>query len=65
MEYHFVIECSMYIEQRKYIPVYFWKRPSMPKVVNLITTINANHLRKLGIFFLFIKLLNIDQRYYI
>ena len=50
-EYHFVIECSMYIELRKkYIPVYYWKRPSMHKFVNLINSTKANHLRKLGTF---------------
>ena len=31
---------------RAYIPVYYWKRASMHKIVNS----NATHLRKLGIF---------------
>ena len=36
-EYHFVIECSLYKELRdKYIPKYYWLRPSMFKFVQLM-----------------------------
>lgn len=50
-EYHFIIECQMYKELRKkYISKYYWHRPSMFKFVELITTSNANILRKLGTY---------------
>ena len=50
-EYHFIIECKLYSDLRiKYIPKYYWKRPSMNKFVELLNSNNVNHLRKLGIF---------------
>ena len=42
-EYHFVIECVLYLDLRKrYISPYFWKRPSMYKFVDLINSTNVN-----------------------
>ena len=48
-EYHFVIECFLYLDLRKrYIPPYFWKRPNMYKFVDLINSTNVNCMRKLS-----------------
>lgn len=48
-EFHFIIECQMFKELReRYIPKYYWHRPSMFKFVELITTTKASLLRKLG-----------------
>ena len=35
-EYHFVLECSVYLELRKkYISKYFWKRPKHVQILRL------------------------------
>lgn len=50
-EYHFIIECQLYIELRKlYISKYYWERPSMFKFIELIKSTNGNRIRKLGVF---------------
>ena len=50
-EYHFVLECNVYAELRyKYIPKYYWKRPSMYKFVELLNTTNMKILRNLSIY---------------
>ena len=50
-EYHFVLECSIYTELRnKYIPKYFWRRPSMFKFIELMNTSNMKILRNQSIF---------------
>lgn len=50
-EYHFVLECSVYLDLRKkYISRYFWKRPNMYKFVELINSPNTSCLRKLCIY---------------
>lgn len=50
-EYHFVIECPVYIDLRKqYIPQYYWRRPSMFKFVELVNSTNRNCIRKLCVF---------------
>ena len=50
-EYHFVIECSRYVDLRNnYIAKYYWKKPSMYKCVELINSTNMNCLRKLSLF---------------
>lgn len=50
-EYHFVLECRLYNDLRiRYIPPYFWKRPSMFKFVELLNSSNTNYLRRLGTF---------------
>ena len=48
-EFHFVIECPMYLELRKrYISKYYWRRPSMFKFIELINSSNTNCIRKLS-----------------
>ncbi|MCG8093252.1 MAG: hypothetical protein JAZ17_06420 [Candidatus Thiodiazotropha endolucinida] len=50
-EYHFVLECPLYVELRqKYISKYYWNRPSMMKFVDLINTTNQIYIRKLCVF---------------
>ena len=50
-EYHFVLECSVYLELRKkYISKYFWKRPNMFKFIDLINSSNTSCIRKLCTF---------------
>ena len=45
-EYHFIFECNRYTELRKkYIPKYYWNRPSMFKLIELL-----NMLRNIIIF---------------
>ena len=53
-EYHFVIECSLlYKELRdKYIPKYYWVRPSMFKFVQLMKCDKEKVIRKLGTYIL-------------
>ena len=47
-EFHFVIECPMYLELRKrYISKYYWKKPSMFKFIELINSSNTSCIRKL------------------
>ena len=47
-EYHFVLECSVYLELRKkYISKYFWKRPNMFKFIDLINSSSTSCIRKL------------------
>jgi hypothetical protein len=48
-EYHFVIECHRYENNRKHlIPKYYWVRPSMQKTVNLFNTENVSLLKRLA-----------------
>ena len=50
-EYHFVIEYNRYTELReKYIPRYYWRRPSMFKFVELLNSTNMKLLRNLSIY---------------
>ena len=50
-EYHFVLECNIYSELRnRYIPKYFWRRPSMLKFTELMNTSNIKILRNLSIY---------------
>lgn len=50
-EFHFILECQLYVDLRKsYIDPYYWKRASMFKFLELITTTNQNKIRKLGVF---------------
>ena len=50
-EYHFIIECQMYTElRRRYIPIYYYRRPSMLKNLELINTNNVRYLKNLGSF---------------
>ena len=50
-EYHFILQCPVYLELRKkYISKYYWKRPNMFKLVELINSTNTGCIRKLCIF---------------
>ena len=50
-EFHFVIECKIFIELRtKYIPKYYWKRPSMYKFIELLNTTKVKLLRNLRVY---------------
>lgn len=50
-EYHFIIECRMFLDIRKlYIQRKYWCRPSMNKFIELITSENKIVIRKLGMF---------------
>ena len=50
-EFHFVLECKCYTELRnKYIPRYFFRRPSMFKFVELLNTTNTKTLRNLSTY---------------
>ena len=49
-EYHFVLECNIFIDLRKkYIPKYFRKRPSM-FFIELLNTTNIKMLRNLSLY---------------
>ena len=48
-EFHLIAECNMYDDLRKrLIPRYYWQKPSMFKVVQLINSKNARCLRALA-----------------
>ena len=50
-EYHFVLECPIYVDMRKkYISKYYWNHPSMFKFINLINNTNVNIVKKLGMY---------------
>ena len=45
----FLVECDLYKEiRRRLIPKYFWARPSMYKVVELVTTEKSSLLKRLS-----------------
>ena len=48
-EYHFLLECVKFNENRKkFIKQYYWRNPSMLKCINLVTTKNSKELRNLA-----------------
>lgn len=50
-EFHFIIECSRYTELRNmYIKRYYWRRPNMPKFIELLTSDNNNVIKNLSVF---------------
>ena len=50
-EYHFVLECLLYVDIRKiYLHRYFWNRPNMIKFIELLTTDNKKKLKNLSIY---------------
>jgi hypothetical protein len=50
-EYHFVIECPVYLDLRKqYIKSYYWTRPNFAKFKELINSNNTTMVRKLATF---------------
>ena len=64
-EYHFVLECQIYVELRKtYISLYFWKKKTnMFKFIELIYTTNHNYLRKLCVYIFHAFKLRTDKLY--
>ena len=52
-EYHFIIECPQYKDLRcKYIKMYYYKRPSVYRFIQLLTTGNNKELKNLGKYLL-------------
>ena len=53
-EYHFILICPSYKEIRnKYVCEYYWKAPSMWKLVQLLNSHDLNALKSLGKFLYF------------
>ena len=50
-EFHFIFECSEYIEFRQsLIKPFYWRRPSMFKMIQLLQTENKKDMQKLAAF---------------
>lgn len=50
-EYHFIAECPIYSDLRKvYINKYYWLRPNMVKLIQLLLSENEKVLRNLSIY---------------
>ena len=50
-ECHFLLECSRYSQiRKKFIPKYYWKRPSMSKAIELIQDNNKKTVRGVAKF---------------
>ena len=50
-EFHFLLECPLYSDLRKlYINKYYWRRPNMPKFIELLTSEHAKTLKNLSVF---------------
>lgn len=50
-EFHFVLECIPYKDLReRYIHAYYWKRPNMPKFIDLLTSENEKVLKQLSTY---------------
>ncbi len=50
-EFHFLMICPMYTELRRiYIHSFYLKKPSMFKLVELVSSSNRKTIRNLGIF---------------
>ena len=50
-EFHFILECPLYRDlRRELISKYFWRRPNMPKFVELCMSENINRQKKLSMF---------------
>ena len=48
-EYHFVLECSLLRNLRsELIPNYYWKRPSMSKLLELLNNSNIQIINNLA-----------------
>ena len=64
-EFHFVLECSLYKELRlQYIKkYYYYRRPNIPKFVELLTSTNVNVKRNLS-FFVYIAMA-LREKYYV
>ena len=52
-EFHFILICSSNTElRRKFIKPYYWKHPSVFKLIQLLTVQNVTEIRNLGKFLL-------------
>ena len=50
-EFHFLFECNMYTDIRqKYLPIYYWRHPSMFKTIALFMSKNVNVIKNLAVF---------------
>ena len=50
-EYHFVLECTMYVTiRKKHISRYYWNHSSMFKFIALINNTNENIAKNLGMY---------------
>ena len=50
-EFHFLLECPFYIDLRKrYLHKYYWRRPNMPKFIELLSTEHVKTLKNLSVF---------------
>ena len=50
-EFHFVLECPIYVEfRRRYISKYYWQRPNMLKFIQLICSEHCKTLKNLSVF---------------
>ena len=50
-EYHFILECEKYNDLRhKYLKPYYYRRPSVFKLVQLLSVCNIKQLNNLGKF---------------
>lgn len=50
-EFHFLFVCPLYDDLRKsYISTYYWRRPNMPKFIELLNSDHCKTLRRLSVF---------------
>ena len=50
-EFHFILECPLYRDLRtELISKYFWRRPNMPKFVELCMSEAINRQKKISMF---------------
>ena len=62
-EFHFILECTRYNEiRRKYIKKYFWRRPNIPKFIELMKTTNTSIIRNLASY---VKRLGLEINNYV
>ena len=50
-EFHFILACPLYQEFRvQYINRYYWRRPNIPRFIELLQSENVTTVRKLATF---------------
>ena len=60
-KFHFVFDCALYVEIRqKYISKYFWKHPSMIKLIELLCTDSKKNIKMLSMYV--DKLLRLERK---
>ena len=61
-EFHFLLECTQYVElMKQYIQKYFWNRPNMLKLKELMSTKNRNIIKKKTQRYILKRLLILDM----